>query len=123
MNRCSFYPRGAEHFVVRSDHKALCGIEKQAFSEVTNSRVLKLMEMCSVYSFSVEHIQGKLNTVVDCLSRMPLWSGVEAEPQEPDMVRFVRSIISREDAGLEEMNLGFRFYDSSHVLSKADMVS
>ena len=62
-----------------------------------------MMEMCSVYSFLVEHIQGKLNTVTDCLSRMPLWSGVEETNQEPDMVRRVRSIISREDAGLEEM--------------------
>ena len=103
LNRCSFYIRGAEHFVVRSDHKALCGIESRAFSEVTNTRVLKLMEMCSVYSFSVEHIQGKLNVVADCLSRMPLWTGVEESDREPDMVRAVRSIISREDAGLEEM--------------------
>ena len=61
------------------------------------------MEMCSVYSFSVEHIQGNLNTMADCLSRMPLWSGVEGEAQEPNMVRRVRSIISREDASLEEM--------------------
>ena len=89
--------------MIRSDHRALCGIEKRAFSEVTNSRVLKLMELCSVYSFSVEHIQGKLNTVADCLSQMPVWSGVEGETAEPDMVRSVRSIISREDAGLEEM--------------------
>ena len=103
LNQCSFYLRGAEHFVVRSDHKALCGIESRIFSEVTNTRVLKLMEMCSVYSFSVEHIQGKMNTVADCLSRMPLWSGVEELGQEPDMVRSVRSIISREDTGLEEM--------------------
>ena len=102
-DRCSFYLRGAEHFVVRSDHKALCGVETRVFSEVTNTRVLKLMEMCSVYFFSVEHIQGKLNTVADCLSRMPLWFGVEESSQEPDMVRSVRSIISREDAGLEEM--------------------
>ena len=89
--------------MVRSDHKALCGIESRAFSEVTNTRVLKLMEMCSVYSFSVEHIQGKMNVVADCLSRMPLWSGIEEQDREPDMVRSVRSIISREDAGLEEM--------------------
>ena len=61
------------------------------------------MEMCSVYSFSVEHIQGKLNTVADCRSQMPVWSGVEGKTAEPDMVRRVRSIISREDAGLEEM--------------------
>ena len=78
-------------------------LKKKAFSEVTNTRVLKLMEMCSVYSFSVEHIQGKLNTVADCLLRMPLWSGMEDVHQEPDMVRCVRSIILREDAGLEEM--------------------
>ena len=103
LNRCSFYLRGAEHFVISSNHQALCGIKKRAFSEVTNSRVLKLMEMCSVYSLSVEHIQGKLNTVADCLSRMPVWSGVEGKTAKPDMVRRVRSIISREDAGLEEM--------------------
>ena len=103
LNCCSFYIRGAEHFVVRSDHKALCGIESRAFSEVTNTRVLKLMELCSVYSFSVEHIQGKMNVVADCLSRMPLWSGIEEHDREPDMVRSVRSIISMEDAGLEEM--------------------
>ena len=84
LNRCSFYIRGAEHFVVRSDHKALCGIESRAFSEVTNTRVLKLMEMCSVYSFSVKHIQGKLNVVADCLSRMPLWTGVEELDREPE---------------------------------------
>ena len=106
LNHCSFYLRGAEHFVIHSDHQALCGIKKQAFSEVTNLRVLKLMEMCSVYSFSVEHIQGKLNTIADCLSQMPVWSGVEGETAEPDMVRRVRSIISREDAGLKEMKEG-----------------
>ena len=81
LNRCSFYLRGAEHFVVRSDHKALCGIERRAFSEVTNTRVLKLMEMCNVYSFSVEHIQDMLNTVALVVwggGRPPgiTWSGV-----------------------------------------------
>ena len=66
--------------MVRSDHKVLCGIEKRAFSEVTNSRVLKLMEMCSVYSFSVEHIQGKLNTVagLSVTHALVVWGGGRA---------------------------------------------
>ena len=41
--------------------------------------------------------------VADCLLWMPVWSGVLKEESEPDMVRSVRNIILREDAGLEDM--------------------
>ena len=37
------------------------------------------------------------------MSQMPLWLGVAEEETEPDMVRAVKGIISREDAGLDEM--------------------
>ena len=66
------------HNAIYSDHKALEGLGLIDLGNISNIRVLRLMEVILGYEFQVKYIKSTHNKIVDFLSRHPKTS-TEAE--------------------------------------------
>ena len=57
-----------QHFTIRTDHKPLVSLLTSSSSELHDRRA-RWLSHCLQFSYSVEHVQGKNNSVADVLSR------------------------------------------------------
>ena len=64
------YLQGTE-FKIRTDHKALIAVKKNA---ILNSRLTRWSLFLQQFHFNIEHKSGKVNVVPDVLSRQN-WTG------------------------------------------------
>ena len=60
-----------KHFLIRTDHKPLVALLTHSNTDLHDRRA-RWLSQCLQFSYSVEHIQGKDNTVADVLSRLAL---------------------------------------------------
>ena len=92
---------GSPKFKVMSDHKPLEKLQLRTYSEVTNFKVRRTMELLNMYNFEVVHVAGKVKEVTDCLSRKPLWQGVDTKSEDvpTDLdEEMIRQVTCTEDA-------------------------
>ena len=69
IQHCSFYLKGIQAFEVITDHHPLLGTFAKPLSQIDNPRLVRLREKIIGYSFTVSWIPGRLNEMVDTLSR------------------------------------------------------
>ena len=64
-------------FTQVTDHHPLCKIlgEKEGILPLAAARMQRWALLLSVYSYSIQHIPGKLNYCADCMSRLPSPTG------------------------------------------------
>ncbi|CAF4153780.1 unnamed protein product [Rotaria sordida] len=62
------YISGRE-FIVRTDHHALCWLNRKYNN---NPKLSRWRMALQDYTFRIEHVKGKINCVADCLSRYPV---------------------------------------------------
>ena len=68
IRKWDYYVAGHE-FIVRTDHHALCWLNRKFNS---NPKLNRWRMALQEYSFKIEHVKGKNNCVPDCLSRYPV---------------------------------------------------
>lgn len=79
VEKCQFYLRGLDSFLVVTDHKSLLGIFKKNISDISNSRLVKYRESLCPFTFELTWHAGKTHLIADALSRAPIFP---AEPEE-----------------------------------------
>ena len=103
INKCRHYLTGIEHFNVVTDHKPLLGVFAKPLEDLTNSRLLRLREKLTDFSFTVTWVAGKEHVIADALSRAPVFShdedGKDEDTQNPNMVYAIKS----QDLKLEKL--------------------
>ena len=77
--KAAFWLRGADHFKVYTDHRALVGIESRIMTETTSEIIRKMVEAISTFNYTVVHVCGRHNKIADFLSRNPLWDGPKTD--------------------------------------------
>ncbi|CAF4851479.1 unnamed protein product [Rotaria sp. Silwood1] len=68
IRKWNHYVAGRE-FIVRTDHHALCWLNRKYNS---NPKLNRWRMALQDYTFKIEHVQGNKNCVADCLSRYPV---------------------------------------------------
>ena len=68
-----------QDFIVRTDHHALCWLNRKCNS---NPKLNRWRMDLQQYTFTIEHVKGKHNCVPDCLSRFPVDSPREYDDDE-----------------------------------------
>ena len=84
ITQCRFYLKGAEHFDVFTDHRALVGMFDKPLPELTNQRVMRYRERLQEFNFTITWVKGKTHFMADALSRSPLLEGALDEEGESD---------------------------------------
>ena len=65
-------------FIVKTDHHALCWLNRNHNS---NPKLNRWRMLLQDYSFTIQHVKGKANCVADCLSRYPTDSPTEIDTE------------------------------------------
>ena len=73
IRKWNHYVAGQE-FVVRTDHHALCWLNRKCNS---NPKLNRWRMDLQQYTFTIEHVKGRQNCVPDCLSRYPVDSSCD----------------------------------------------
>ena len=98
------YLRGLPNFDIWTDHKPLVGIFDKCLHQLDNPRLTRMREKLTVYSFTVQWVEGKTHYIADALSHYPVFNpdkSIDApEPEQPEIVTCIRTADSR---GLEEI--------------------
>ena len=82
ITQCRLYLLGT-HFTVYTDHKPLLGIMNgKNLDAINNTRIQRLLAKLLGYSYSVEWIEGKKQTIADALSRSPVSDPEEDETRD-----------------------------------------
>ena len=74
-----------KHFLIRTDHKPLVSLLTNSNSDLRDRRA-RWLSQCLQFSYAVEHIQGKDNSIADFLSRF-----AASEPPPPATLACVAS--------------------------------
>ena len=80
IKKCKFYLKGLEKFEVLTDHRPLVGIFNKQLNAIEKSRLMRMREKLTEYSFEVKWVEGKSHYIADALSRAPVF-----EPQEEEL--------------------------------------
>jgi transposase InsO family protein len=75
IRKWDHYITGHE-FIVRTDHHALCWLNRKYNS---NPKLNRWRMALQDYTFTIEHVKGSKNCVADCLSRYPVDSSYDDE--------------------------------------------
>ncbi|CAF3952238.1 unnamed protein product [Rotaria sp. Silwood1] len=78
IKKWNYYVAGRE-FIVRTDHHALCWLNRKYNS---NPKLNRWRMTLQEYTFQIEHVKGKKNCVADCLSRYPVYSSCDDEIEQ-----------------------------------------
>lgn len=78
IRKWEHYIRGRD-FVVRTDHHALCWLNRRYNS---NPKLNRWRMALQDYTFVIEHVKGNANCVADCLSRFPVDPSVNDDLQQ-----------------------------------------
>ena len=102
LTKCSYYLLGCGHFEVITDHKPLLGIWAKPLADVHNSRLLKVRERLTDFSFVLKWTPGKVHYIADALSRYPVFGPQAEEPEEAaEQARLVA--VKREDPSMKHI--------------------
>ena len=74
IQKCDFYLRGLPNFDIWTDHKPLVGIFDKCLHQLDNPRLTRMREKLTVYSFTVQWVEGKTHYIADALSRYPVFN-------------------------------------------------
>ncbi|CAF2846048.1 unnamed protein product, partial [Rotaria sp. Silwood2] len=77
IRKWNHYVAGQE-FIVRTDHHALCWLNRKYNS---NPKLNRWRMALQDYTFKIEHVKGNKNCVADCLSRYPVDSSFDDETE------------------------------------------
>ena len=82
------------HFEIKTDHKPLTHLfnETKAVPTMASSRIQRWALLLSAYDYSVHYKQGKENTNVDALSRLPLPSQSSGTPIPAEVVHLMEHL-------------------------------
>ena len=69
LHKLKYYVLGCPMLIVATDHKPLIGVFKSNLSDISNPRLLSIVERTLWFKFSVVHVPGVSNSGPDCLSR------------------------------------------------------
>ena len=69
--KCAFFLRGLSHFTVKTDHRPLVGIFEKNLMDMDNARLQRMREKVMEYNFTIQWLEGKLNTLAEALSHAP----------------------------------------------------
>ena len=97
ITKLDFYCRVAPEIHVYSDCATLVNITKKDFSEISKTRLLRLLEKISNYNLEFHHLPGCRNSISDYLSRYPCSSPpIDDLPSDPVFVsnRSLRTVES-----------------------------
>ncbi|CAM4869106.1 unnamed protein product [Rotaria socialis] len=78
IRKWNHYVAGRD-FIVRTDHHALCWLNRKYNS---NPRLNRWRMALQDYTFKIEHVKGNKNCVADCLSRFPVDSPIDDELEQ-----------------------------------------
>ena len=67
---------------VFSDNAGLAGLEKRDLSQISNGRIVRMLERTRGFNIVIKHVKGSKNHFADALSRKPI-EGVECAPEYP----------------------------------------
>ena len=81
IKKCDCYLRGLKNFQVFTDHKPLLGVFDKETYALENQRLMRMREKLTQYTFQVNYIPGKNNTIADALSRAPVFPAEEEDLQ------------------------------------------
>ena len=79
IKKCEFYLKGLDRFEVLTDHRPLVGIFSKQLNALENSRLMRMREKLTEYSFEVKWVEGKSHYIADALSRAPVFDPHEEE--------------------------------------------
>lgn len=97
---CRLYLIGLKFRVV-TDHKPLIGIfSRSNLDAVDNSRLQRILEKLSPYTFDVQWTPGKNNLIADALSRSPVGESTQEDTDEQGNSAVVRTLKALGDPGL-----------------------
>ena len=82
LEKCEYFTKGAPLITVLSDHASLAGLEKRDLSQISNGRLVRMLERTHGFNIDIKHVQGSKNNFADALSRKPI-EGVECAPDYP----------------------------------------
>ena len=69
LHKLKYYVLGCPTLVVATDHKPLIGVFKSNLADISNPRLLSIVERTLWFKFVVVHVPGVCNSGPDCLSR------------------------------------------------------
>lgn len=98
IEKCAFYLRGLNSFLVVTDHKSLLGIFKKDISDISNPRLVKYRESLCPFTFSLTWNAGKDHLIADALSRAPIFPAEIEEVEDVQQVLCYRIV---EDPALQ----------------------
>ena len=65
---------------VLTDHRPLCGMFRKRLDEVSNNRMVRILEKLAGFNLEVQYLKGKENYIADCLSRYPAFDVEKSFP-------------------------------------------
>ena len=71
--KSKFYLFGSPPYQATTDHKPLQGLFAKDLQDITNTRLQRLRERLTDYSFTVNWVPGKTHQIADALSRAPVF--------------------------------------------------
>ena len=101
--KCDFYLRGLPNFRILTDHRPLVGLFNKSLHQLENTRLMRMREKLTNYTFQVEWVEGKSHLIADALSRAPVFSAEEFAMQADTAILCLqaKSSESLSDIGLK----------------------
>jgi ribonuclease HI len=90
LEKCRFYLHGIDNVEVMTDHRPLIDLGNKNITEVTNNRLVRLLERTMEFNITWKYIRGEKNVVADMLSRSEL-----ATKEAPEFPRNIRMSVRR----------------------------
>jgi hypothetical protein len=104
ISKCRLYLAGI-HFKVITDHKPLVGIFRGSnLDAFDNSRLQRIIQKTSGYTFDIVWIAGKDHVIADALSRAPIFQPEEEEDVNKVCLISIKSLTSSFDLALEKLS-------------------
>src|SRR6056300_356277 len=98
IEKCKFYLYGCE-FGVLTDHRPLLGLLAKPLADIANTRLQRIREKLTPYSFTIAWTPGKIHAVADALSRAPAFSPAEEGIDDDVNVLSIRILAIKGDKG------------------------
>ena len=108
IRKCRQFLLGMHEFTVITDHRPLVGIFNKAIDETTNTRLIRMRERVTAFSFRVVWKEGKNNLIADALSRAPVFSPDEEDRDNEDCIK-INLVHKASDPQLQSL------FDAAHV--------
>ena len=99
LHKAKLFVMGCPDLLVATDHKPLVGLFDKQFSEIQNPRLLALVENTMWFKFNMIHVQGKINSGPDYMSRTGKTQG---SLQFASVTCYIGSEDNREDQSIDD---------------------